>query len=958
MEIDDNKLFSPVLPAQHRQDVIAEQSQERRTTEGSFHSAKEEQTAKLHVAQTHKVDVSMGQTLPDVIDTQPENVSAKDLDDIGSPSDESTPDRPLLRKKSSLNFASLPAREPLKNNADGRLSRLTQNGVIRTSTLLSNAKSDHTEDPDEDDSHIEILGHDDEDEEEQELTRPTQYRSTQGLQERIDMLGKTAAARPSKSIPSAVAIANSHLRQSEAASKSEAETIVREEDDDWIKPLTSVAEADNVEALALVGDAEMTDTESQHDFDLRAPELIAHEERMRTPVRMSPSPGKALFGHTKSHSTATLASPNKTAMAPPPSPAKSISVSYPSLSSTTPQGSPKRKVDGTLSASKSKLHSLMKTAKGLFTSSAGVSAAAKLETLSPNALRLAASKMPGLYPNLNAMLEDKPLPASPREGRQTRSSTERQRDEKIQGKQARVMQKMNDQLENAREKERQKAASHREAQLTHHQGLSSTTIQSVQDDFESREIDGYMSNAPAVPSKPSRPSKPVPSTFTKPKPVPVSIKLGPMSQRLPVTTQTLAANLQETLPAEPKRPGLAKKVSTASMQSTVAGLASKGVTSHPAKPKALIAAERKREQDEREAQRKLEQKKEMDRRRAAQQEEAKKQEQRQRAEAERKERDRVAAEQQKRQAQQHAIERKRLENARKAEQQRDWSAETAAPNRPPSRLGSAQPLNRSVLGHALPTNPARPAKRPLEDAPQAASTRPTDLQGEAKRRKTEDEAPRPTLSAAPIRQSNLGKKPSLFNHSLYAPAQQQPQMGQFPQPPNHSRLVHANNIAQYGNGAKIPFAEAPNPPAHATRTPASVHHQKTTLHLVKSSPHYPNGEAIHLPEIPTDSEDEDSKNEGNAFPIPDWATPGHLTEQLVRQEGLDGDAVFGPIAPLKMEEIFAKGNKERLKRMRDRTSSANWAMSGDGLTLEEIRIDREQRERMRLEGGWRFGNGH
>lgn len=132
--------------------------------------------------------------------------------------------------------------------------------------------------------------------------------------------------------------------------------------------------------------------------------------------------------------------------------------------------------------------------------------------------------------------------------------------------------------------------------------------------------------------------------------------------------------------------------------------------------------------------------------------------------------------------------------------------------------------------------------------------------------------------------------------------------------------------------------------------------QQKSIQTVKSSPQYPNGEAIHLPEIPTDSEDEDSEDEGNAFPLPDWATPGHLTEQLMRQEGLDGDAVFGPIAPLKMEEIFSKGNKDRLKRLRDRTSSANWTLSGDGLTLEEVRADREQRERMRLEGGWKFGH--
>jgi len=268
---------------------------------------------------------------------------------------------------------------------------------------------------------------------------------------------------------------------------------------------------------------------------------------------------------------------------------------------------------------------------------------------------------------------------------------------------------------------------------------------------------------------------------------------------------------------------------------------------------------------------------------------------------------------------------------------------------------AGQTANRPLINHPLPTNPAKPAKRPLDE-----DTGPSRSQaakyGDAKRRKTEDEsfaepASRPVVSGAPIRQSQLGKKPSIFNHSTYAPTQQAGHLSQFPQPPSRAAPPQ---MQQYGAGGKIPFADAPNPPTH-TKTPASIVKQKT-IQAVKSSPQYPNGDAIHLPEIPTDSEDEDSDDDGNAFPIPDWATPGHLTEQLIRQEGMDGDAVFGPIAPLKMEEIFAKGNKDRLKNLRVRTSSANWAMSGDGLTLEEVRVDREQRERMRLQGGWRFGN--
>ena len=51
-----------------------------------------------------------------------------------------------------------------------------------------------------------------------------------------------------------------------------------------------------------------------------------------------------------------------------------------------------------------------------------------------------------------------------------------------------------------------------------------------------------------------------------------------------------------------------------------------------------------------------------------------------------------------------------------------------------------------------------------------------------------------------------------------------------------------------------------------------------------------------------------------------------------------------------MEEMF----KERHKRFRDRTSSANWS-GRDALTEEEIRTDRAARERMRREGGWTFG---
>jgi hypothetical protein len=1035
-------------------DILLE---DRRTTEGSFHSAKEEQTAKVSFAQQEKPDerekmkaasreAAQAQTnspisSKQILKEQPtsravEQLAENDFEDIGSPSDGSTPDR-LLVRKSSLTFASLPAREPLKRSIGARTSRTSQLDPSRTgrsSYLVRHTggpqtiqrESEEQVPKPKEDHHMQYMEDDDavnvdESDAEANAARLHHKSSTQRLHEKIDMLGKSQPTRLSKSIPSAAALAASHLRQSGALSRQDKPAgkpsgmsgSAVDDDDDWIKPLASPPSANRPPLIKShttdVMNGVADDDTDEEEFDMRAPELIAHEERMRTPVRMSPGPGKLMsgFGHVKSASTATLVSPGKAAMAPLASPAKTISVSNPHFPTTTPEGSPRRGMNGTLSASKLKLQSIMKTAKGLFTSSAGVSAAAKLETLSPNALRMAANNMPSLYPSLNSMLEDKPLPPSPpKEVRKTRSSTEREKEEKRREREFKAQQRMDNQLEKAREQEKQKAAQYKQAQESAAASREGPAIQPTRisprrivQEQRSGDIDHETNDMapPAVPAqapKLSRPTKPMRETSQRSKPQPVAIRVGTLSQRMPMTTSSLASNLQETLQsAEPRRPGPTKKASNASLQSVTSNPGFKAsVSSQPAKPRALLAAERKKEQDEREAQRKAEQKRELERKRAAQQEEIRKQEQRQRQEAERKERDRVAAEQAKRAAQKQAIERKRIDDAKKLEQQRveravndvvsralvpsgleaDARQPPAGPARPASRLGTGQPLSRSLINHPLPTNPAKPAKRPLEEdlgqtRQQAPKFGAAAQQTDAKRRRTEDEsiievAPRPTMSGAPIRQSNLGKKPSIFSHAGYAPAppaphlsQTQSQMQQFPHPPNPHRVVHPTAMAQYGNGGKIPFADAPNPPAHSTKTPASAYQHKT-LQLVKSSPQYPNGEAIHLPEIPTDSEDEDSSDEGNAFPVPDWATPGHLTDQLIRQEGIDGDAVFGPIAPLKMEEIFAKGNKERLKRMRERTSSANWAISGDGLTLEEVRADREQRERMRLEGGWRYGS--
>ena len=165
-------------------------------------------------------------------------------------------------------------------------------------------------------------------------------------------------------------------------------------------------------------------------------------------------------------------------------------------------------------------------------------------------------------------------------------------------------------------------------------------------------------------------------------------------------------------------------------------------------------------------------------------------------------------------------------------------------------------------------------------------------------------------------------------------------------------------MAKYAN-QRIPFADHPNPPgAGPSAITANSQTFKTPLRpegatgpsksAAKSSPLYPPRESIHLPDIATDSEDDDSDNE---FAAPSWVDSPFLNKALSEQQLVDPESIFGPIAELKMEEIFK--NKDRAKKWRERTSSANWS-GADRLTEEERKIDREGREKLMANGGWTY----
>lgn len=165
--------------------------------------------------------------------------------------------------------------------------------------------------------------------------------------------------------------------------------------------------------------------------------------------------------------------------------------------------------------------------------------------------------------------------------------------------------------------------------------------------------------------------------------------------------------------------------------------------------------------------------------------------------------------------------------------------------------------------------------------------------------------------------------------------------------------AHPMDMAQVSK-APIAFGSS-SQAAQSHKTPARpgpVHGAKSAIKSSqKASPRYQNGESIDLPEIHTDSEDEDSDGK-DEFVALGWTNSPDLRKALALQETIDPAQVFGQPGPINMEEVFSK-SKDRFKKFRDRTSSANW--SGlDKLTEDEVKRDLEARDRVRRQGGWTY----
>lgn len=531
-------------------DAMDVDSDERRTTEGSFQSAKEEQTLamtieepilqqevvpvpveeqNLPVAPTHSVarkelPASPPKQSPHRPALSPQRQAEKYqdqqrpdttevFDDAQSPSEGSSPIRPIVVRKSSLNFASLPAREPLttKKSIGNRTSRTSHIEQSRTSYYgrntggksLGGVHRDQDED-ENDESDVDMPDAREESEADSKLTRIHNKTYTQRLQDQISMLGQSQsqAPRPSKSVPNLAAMVPQPVYASSSQEPRKAASPFRvvnapgafpEDEDSWIGPPTAAAPIPSIFSPrpAMHAKSHSTDVmdgihgkDSIGGSEFNVPKQRRDDPRHRSPLREPAIPERttSTLGHAKSASTSIIKSPMKGDAASDYSLKKGISVSNPNIASmqenmddpVTPKSPSRSYRESPLKAAKDKLSSILKTSKNLFVSSAAASAAAKGATLSPPPQRFGQHDAPSmedvlyrqptqnsLYPSLddysrneNQHRQDSP-PKSPRK---TRASTEREDKKKEkEAREAKEAQKMEQKLEKLREKESEKA---------------------------------------------------------------------------------------------------------------------------------------------------------------------------------------------------------------------------------------------------------------------------------------------------------------------------------------------------------------------------------------------------------------------------------------------------------------------------------------------------------------------
>ncbi|CAK7208509.1 hypothetical protein SBRCBS47491_000116 [Sporothrix bragantina] len=349
--------------------------------------------------------------------------------------DPSSPVRPIVRK-SSMNFASLPARAPFTSNkslgAGAVLARNGQAEPARTSyynrpTGGKSLNIARAPEPEEDDYRDDEMDMDDQSAAAVGKDMAEHNKTyAQRLHDRISMLGKSQAnaPRPSKSLAAFAQQQEAHQAAQQKAQHSTSLSPKRtatsvaapgafpededdeDDDDDWIDPPPTVAVATTTPAPKTAKETAPATVSAAEEVT----EFVLPKQRQQDVSRPA-SPKKALAPIIPERTTSAVTVPTKSSSVPSLptgestalTKTKPISVSNPAnptqvaLASASeledrppsPSKSPSRNYrDSPLKHVKNKLSSILKTSKGLLASSAALSAEGKSSLLSPSTTRL------------------------------------------------------------------------------------------------------------------------------------------------------------------------------------------------------------------------------------------------------------------------------------------------------------------------------------------------------------------------------------------------------------------------------------------------------------------------------------------------------------------------------------------------------------------------------------------
>lgn len=419
----------PAVPTPPMASIPAFIAEKRAAIASSWQEKDEEEDVVVYEEETHD-DAVEDQGVAEEGVLQPRKEQEQEQDEENdetaarSPSDPSSPVRSMVRK-SSMNFASLPARAPFTSNKSlgGAGAGLTRADPARTSYYnrptggksIGNARM---EDDDDQDDEMDTGAHDAATADKDMAAHNKTY--AQRLHDRISMLGKSQAnaPRPSKSLAALAHQQETKAQQQKSLSPKRTATSVAapgafpededDDDDDWIIP-PAKAEAATTSPTKAQAIVPTPTTEEVDPLGIQAEFVLPKQRQQDVSRPASPKRVQApiiperttstITGHMKSASVPSLPVVDSTALTTtkpisvsnPTNPAHAVLAAVSGLQDRppSPSKSPSRNYrDSPLKHVKNKLSSILKTSKGLLASSAALSAEGKSSLLSPSSTRL------------------------------------------------------------------------------------------------------------------------------------------------------------------------------------------------------------------------------------------------------------------------------------------------------------------------------------------------------------------------------------------------------------------------------------------------------------------------------------------------------------------------------------------------------------------------------------------